>query len=220
MQQGRRLRAAVPALPGGHAHRAACPPRRAAPRSKENTSPVSRHAYTVHLVEGAPDHTWQPQNWWAPGPLGPSRMRRPASWMLPCCRRAGVWGPAICAFQHFGQCSCALSICAGYGGRPNSRPSRCSIRRRRRPTREAWRREAWRRMLQADDVPGTCWPCTLLCTCSRTGRHTVLHLNAQSVAERWAAVTLLHSKCQLSSYHFCRFSSVLPGASVNFTLLL
>ncbi|GAB4820617.1 hypothetical protein N2152v2_007663 [Parachlorella kessleri] len=31
--------------------------------SKENTSPVSRHAYTVHLVEGAPGVTWSPENW-------------------------------------------------------------------------------------------------------------------------------------------------------------
>lgn len=32
-------------------------------RSGENTSPQSRHAYALHVVEGAPDHAWQSENW-------------------------------------------------------------------------------------------------------------------------------------------------------------
>lgn len=31
--------------------------------SKANTSPASRHAYTLHFVETAPDVAWSPQNW-------------------------------------------------------------------------------------------------------------------------------------------------------------
>lgn len=31
--------------------------------SSENTSKKSRHAYTMHVVEGAPSHTWLPDNW-------------------------------------------------------------------------------------------------------------------------------------------------------------
>lgn len=31
--------------------------------SKENTSPLSRHAYAMHFVEGAPGYDWQPTNW-------------------------------------------------------------------------------------------------------------------------------------------------------------
>lgn len=31
--------------------------------SNANTSPESRHAYSMHVVEGAPGHTWLPDNW-------------------------------------------------------------------------------------------------------------------------------------------------------------
>ena len=31
--------------------------------SKENTSPASRLAYSMHFVEGAPDVRWLPDNW-------------------------------------------------------------------------------------------------------------------------------------------------------------
>ena len=31
--------------------------------SKENTSPLSRHAYSVHFVEGSPDVEWASDNW-------------------------------------------------------------------------------------------------------------------------------------------------------------
>lgn len=39
-----------------------CPPR-ASCRSKENSSPLSRHAYAVHFVEGVPGFEWQSNNW-------------------------------------------------------------------------------------------------------------------------------------------------------------
>ncbi|PSC71492.1 phytanoyl-dioxygenase [Micractinium conductrix] len=32
-------------------------------RSSENSSPLSRHAYSMHIVEGAPGYAWQPDNW-------------------------------------------------------------------------------------------------------------------------------------------------------------
>ena len=32
-------------------------------RSKENSSPLSRHAYAVHFVEGAPGFEWASNNW-------------------------------------------------------------------------------------------------------------------------------------------------------------
>ena len=31
--------------------------------SQENTSSKSRHAYTVHYVEGTPDYKWEEDNW-------------------------------------------------------------------------------------------------------------------------------------------------------------
>jgi phytanoyl-CoA hydroxylase len=31
--------------------------------SKENSSPLSRHAYAVHFVEGGPGYEWQTDNW-------------------------------------------------------------------------------------------------------------------------------------------------------------
>jgi hypothetical protein len=31
--------------------------------SKENSSPHSRHAYSIHFVEGAPGYRWVPDNW-------------------------------------------------------------------------------------------------------------------------------------------------------------
>jgi ectoine hydroxylase-related dioxygenase (phytanoyl-CoA dioxygenase family) len=31
--------------------------------SRENSSPQSRHAYTMHFVEAAPGYVWQPSNW-------------------------------------------------------------------------------------------------------------------------------------------------------------
>ena len=31
--------------------------------SKENTSPISRHAYAMHVVEGAPGYAWASDNW-------------------------------------------------------------------------------------------------------------------------------------------------------------
>lgn len=36
--------------------------------SRENSSPQSRHAYSVHFVEGAPGYTWQQDNWLQRGP--------------------------------------------------------------------------------------------------------------------------------------------------------
>eukprot|EP00951_Prasinocladus_malaysianus_P048986 scaffold664461_cov74-Prasinocladus_malaysianus.AAC.1 len=32
--------------------------------SAPNKSPVSRHAYSMHFVEGTDDHVWEPDNWW------------------------------------------------------------------------------------------------------------------------------------------------------------
>jgi len=40
-------------------------------RSAENTSPVSRAAYSVHYVEGGPGVTWLPDNWLARPPESP-----------------------------------------------------------------------------------------------------------------------------------------------------
>lgn len=34
--------------------------------SYENRSGKSRHAYSMHVVEGAPSHTYLPDNWWGP----------------------------------------------------------------------------------------------------------------------------------------------------------
>lgn len=34
--------------------------------SYENTSGKSRHAYSMHVIEGAPSHTYAPNNWWEP----------------------------------------------------------------------------------------------------------------------------------------------------------
>lgn len=31
--------------------------------SAENTSPISRHSYSMHLVEGTTDHKWNDWNW-------------------------------------------------------------------------------------------------------------------------------------------------------------
>lgn len=31
--------------------------------SAENTSPVSRHSYSMHVVESAPPHVWSDDNW-------------------------------------------------------------------------------------------------------------------------------------------------------------
>ena len=34
--------------------------------SKHNTSSKSRHAYSLHVVDGSDQHIWQPDNWCAP----------------------------------------------------------------------------------------------------------------------------------------------------------
>ncbi|GLC44498.1 hypothetical protein PLESTM_001606600 [Pleodorina starrii] len=39
--------------------------------SAENTSPVSRHSYSMHLVESAPGVTWSPDNWAQRSPDNP-----------------------------------------------------------------------------------------------------------------------------------------------------
>lgn len=39
--------------------------------SKENTSPASRHAYTMHVVEGKPGVEYAPDNWYAILPWPP-----------------------------------------------------------------------------------------------------------------------------------------------------
>lgn len=44
--------------------------------SAENTSPVSRHSYSMHLVESAPGVTWSADNWCVPGAGGAGRWLR------------------------------------------------------------------------------------------------------------------------------------------------
>ncbi|KAG2494945.1 hypothetical protein HYH03_006880 [Edaphochlamys debaryana] len=39
--------------------------------SAENTSPVSRHSYSMHVVESAPGTTWSPDNWAQRAPENP-----------------------------------------------------------------------------------------------------------------------------------------------------
>lgn len=36
--------------------------------SAPNLSPVSRHSYTMHFVEGAQGSTWAADNWWVRAP--------------------------------------------------------------------------------------------------------------------------------------------------------
>lgn len=31
--------------------------------SAENTSPISRHSYSMHVVEGTQEHVWAADNW-------------------------------------------------------------------------------------------------------------------------------------------------------------
>lgn len=76
--------------------------------SHENTSPQSRHAYSMHVVEGTPATTWAADNWCAPDPL-PSvdvticlQESVPSSRMLGTLRRLGA--SPCCSYELLTRC--------------------------------------------------------------------------------------------------------------------
>lgn len=81
--------------------------------SEHNTSSKSRHAYSLHVVDGSDQHIWQPDNWYAPlSPACSALMPYP---QMPCGKHACVVMPEPVALEAFLSHRPALLIASSAG---------------------------------------------------------------------------------------------------------